>query len=124
MKVEVGDVVGDFKMISNSIQYNNIKWLDRLTSCIVSYWDCPDMPAIHVLYDYDFNLSTISHSNYSREISCGDKHHIHYVGNSGMSLVMEGICLEFKNTTMDNILLDNGYVLDRFRKQVLDIVKS
>lgn len=107
--------IGDFKLLDKYSSKDSDKWLDRLTSCVVSHWH-DDLPAIHLLYDY-------SNGNYAHEICYGNTFFSHFK-NEGALILMEGINIEFKNTTMDNIKVDNGCVLDRFRKQVLDIVKS
>ena len=110
-------IKGDFEIFKVDKAWNNIKWLDTLTSCVVSHWD-DDMPAIHVLYDYS---SIDNFSIYSREISYGADF-ISYFKRNGMEIQKEGIDIVYKNTTMDNIKVDIDSVLDRYRKQVMDIV--
>ena len=116
----MGKVIkGDFEKLKVDKAWKNTKWVDRLTTCVVSHWD-DDMPAIHVLYDY---ISIDNFSIYSREICCGADFISYFKRNGrvGMEIQKEGISIDFRNTTMDNIKVDIGSVLDRFRKQVLDI---
>ena len=108
-------VKGDFERFIFDKTWKNIKWLDRLTSCVVSHWD-DDMEAIHILYNYD--LTTKS---YSREI-CYGATFFSYFKKNGTSIEKEGIDIIFRNTSMDNIKVNIDSVIDMFRKQVLDIV--
>ena len=122
MKGKVGDVKGDFTIISIDKRWYNIKWLDRLSSCVVSHWD-DDLPAIYILYDYDND----GHSHEESLIQSYDSHfksHNHFKKHINNN-VSEGINIFIHNSLhMDDIKVKDGCIVDRFRKQVLDIVKS
>ena len=107
-------IKGDFNLIIDPLQISNNKWFDKVTQTVVFYWG---RNTTHVLYNY------YGHGTYSHEQSLTTERYIH-LKRYGTALLREGIIIIMANTTMDNVKLDNGCVLDRFRKQVLDIVKT
>ena len=112
IKGNVGDVTGDFKCITVNQNRSNAKYLDKVTSDVLSHW-CND--AIHVLHNYD-------DGDYSHEESITEYSYYHFKEYNGvMRLLMEGIILDIPHSSLYNIKVDIDGIIDRFRKQVLDI---
>ena len=115
IKNNVGDVVGDFKCITVNQNRSNAKYLDKVTSDVLSHW-CND--AIHVLHNYD-------DGDYSHEESITENSYYHFKKYDQapvrMRLLMEGIILDIPHSSLYIIKVDIDGIIDRFRKQVLDI---
>ncbi len=115
-------VIGDFKRLDKYSNEDCTKWLYSKESVIISHWHmnrCSNM--LHCLYDVEFKENSFT---YTDEISISKEVHNHFKEHDDDIVGREGIILLFKNTSLDNIKLDNGCSMDRFMKQVMDIVKS
>ena len=107
----VGDVIGDFKCIDVNEVWANIKYIDNVTSCVISHWGDGD---IHVLHNYN------GYGTYTcEEIIVEDNHR--YLKKHERILLNEGIIIHMTNTPMDNIKVDIDSSIGRYRKEVLDI---
>jgi hypothetical protein len=82
----------------------------------ISYWDTI-LPAIHVLYDYDFNLD-----NHVNELLINGNTILHFKRGSMGGLDREGIVLDIDDLeeALDNVKLDIGSIGYRFREQILN----